>query len=102
MRPALSAVLLLVGTRLDLSDAAELLGSATSRHYISKTLQLLQDTPQWHDVACALERLAGYLDEHGTPIDYRRRRQLDFTSSIIIIFVASRFPCRISKPDVIC
>lgn len=80
VRPALSAALLLAGTRLDLADAAGLLGSSTSRHYISKTLQLLQDTPQWHDVACALERLAGYLDEHAIPIDYQRRRQLDFTS----------------------
>jgi hypothetical protein len=79
-RPAISAALLLVGTRLDLADAAGLLGSATSRHYISKTLQLLQGAPQWHDTACALERLAAYLDEHGTPIDYQRRRQLDFTS----------------------
>lgn len=80
VRPGLSAAVLLVGTRLDLSDAAELLGSATSRHYISKALQLLQGTPQWHDVACALERLAGYLDEHAIPIDYQRRRQLDFTT----------------------
>ncbi len=80
LRPAISAALLLVGTRLDLADAAILLGSATSRHYISKTLQLLQGTPQWHDAARALERLAAYLDEHGTPIDYQRRRQLDFTS----------------------
>ncbi|HUY44999.1 MAG TPA: TniQ family protein [Streptosporangiaceae bacterium] len=80
VRPALSAALILVGTRLDLSGAAELLGSAASRHHISKTLQLLQDTPQWHDVACALERLAGYLGEHDIPIDYQRRRQLGFTT----------------------
>jgi hypothetical protein len=79
VRPALSGALLLAGTRLDLGDAADLLGSVTIRQYISKAVQLLQATPQWPDTAAALIRLAGYLDDQDIPIDYQRRRQLDYS-----------------------
>ncbi|MGI8450181.1 MAG: TniQ family protein [Streptosporangiaceae bacterium] len=78
VRPALSSALLLVGTRLNLTAAAELLGSATSCQPISKTVQLLHATRQWPDTAAALIRLAGHLDAHDIPIDYQRRRQLDY------------------------
>jgi molybdenum-dependent DNA-binding transcriptional regulator ModE len=78
VRPALSSALLLVGTHLNLTDAAELLGSATGCQQISKTVQLLQATEQWPDTAAALIRLAGHLDAHNIPIDYQRRRQLDY------------------------
>lgn len=77
-RAALSGALLLVGTRLNLAGAAELLGSATSCQPISKAVQLLHATEQWPDVAAALIRLAGHLDTHHVPIDYQRRRQLDY------------------------
>jgi hypothetical protein len=78
LRPALSSAVLLVGTRLGLADTAAQLGSATSRYDISKTLQLLQSTRQWPDIAAALNRLMDYLDTHDIPIDYQRRRQLDY------------------------
>jgi molybdenum-dependent DNA-binding transcriptional regulator ModE len=78
VRPALSGALLLVGTRLNLTGAAELLGSATSCQPISKTVQLLHATSRWQDAAAALIRLAGHLDAHDIPIDYQRRRQLDY------------------------
>lgn len=78
VRPALSGALLLVGTRLNLTGAAEALGSATSCQPISKTVRLLHATGQWQDAAAALTRLAGHLDAHDIPIDYQRRRQLDY------------------------
>jgi len=78
VRPALSSTLLLVGTRLNLTDAAELLGPATGLQQISKTVQLLQATQQWPDAAAALIRLAEYLESSDIPIDYQQRRQLDY------------------------
>jgi hypothetical protein len=78
VRAALSGALLLAGTRLELADAARLLGSVTSRHRISTTVQLLHATRHWPDIAAALTRLVDYLDTHHVPIDYQRRRQLDY------------------------
>jgi len=90
VRPALSSALLLVGTRLNLTVAAQLLGSATSCQPISKTVQLLHATEQWPDAAAALIRLAGYLDAHDIPIAYQRRRQLDYRR----LLPTSRWLCR--------
>lgn len=77
-RPALSCALLLPGTRLNLSEVASLLGSESSANDLSKTVQLLHDSPYWPDIAEALVRLAGHLDDYGAPIDYQRRRRLDY------------------------
>lgn len=77
-RPALSCALLLPGTRLNLSEAASLLGSESSAQALSKTVQLLQASPHWPGIAEALVRLAGHIDDHGTAIDYQRRRRLDY------------------------
>jgi hypothetical protein len=77
-RPALSAALLLAGTRLDLTSAAKLLGSATYRMAISKTVQVLHASEQWPAVATALDRLASHLDGRPVPIDYQQRRELDY------------------------
>ncbi len=46
---------------------------------------------QWPDAA-ALIQLAGYLDAHDTPIDYQRRRQLDYRR--LLPTSQWRRPCR--------
>src|SRR5207302_2455350 len=62
LRPVLSAALLLVDTRLNLTDAARRLGSVTNCLNISTILQLLHATPHWPQLAAALVRLVDPLD----------------------------------------
>lgn len=78
LRPALSVLLLLVDTRLRLAEATDLLNSPIDKRAASRILQLLSNRTDWPDIRTALGRLADYLVEHATPIDYQRRRQLDY------------------------
>lgn len=80
LRLALSTALLLIDTRLWLQDAADLLGAATSGHGVSGVVQLLQKRAEWPDICMALTRLADYLTDNEVPIDYQRRRQLDYAT----------------------
>lgn len=80
LRPAVSGAILLVGTRLRLSEAAGQLGGATNRHRISRVLQLMEADPHWPGILTALTRVADHLATHGAPIDYQRRRALDYTT----------------------
>ncbi|MER6737907.1 helix-turn-helix domain-containing protein [Streptomyces puniciscabiei] len=77
---ALSAVLMPVDSNVELTPVVTrhtggLIDSATA----TRLLQALRDTPQWNDIQVALIRLAEYLDSHEVPIDYARRRRLDYT-----------------------
>ncbi|MFI2370183.1 TniQ family protein [Streptomyces sp. NPDC018833] len=80
LAPALAAALLTVDSRTDFDTAADLLGSVVDRVDVSQALQRLDDQPQWIHIAAALIRLADYLDAADVPIDYGRRRRLDYTS----------------------
>lgn len=79
LAPALAASLLTAGTRTSLQDAADHLGGATDGISVSRLLQLLADQPEWPATITALDRLADHLDSTDVPIDYRRRRRLDYT-----------------------
>ncbi|GAA2653265.1 TniQ family protein [Streptomyces vastus] len=78
LQPTLSSALLIIGSKSERDDAAGQLGSATDKATISRILQVLQDDHCWPDIHRALDRLAGYLDDHNTPIDYERRRNLNY------------------------
>jgi hypothetical protein len=78
LRPALSCALLLVGTRLRLSDAASQLGVVTDDRRVSRILQLLDADPHGAHILAGITRAADYLDAHNSPIDYHRRRKLDY------------------------
>jgi uncharacterized protein YerC len=78
LRPALSVLLLLVDTRLGLAEATDLLDSPIDKQAASRILQKLSNRTDWPDIRTALGRLADYLLDHETPIDYQRRRQLDY------------------------
>lgn len=75
---ALSAALIVVGTRVNLSEAASALGSVTSRSAVSRILQALRTSVRWPCILLALTRLAELLDEGACPIDYYSRRALPF------------------------
>jgi TniQ len=79
LAPVLSSAVLLAGSRMDLDETATRLGSVTDGPTISRILQLLVDHPRWDAIAAAVTRLAAYLDDHDVPIDYHRRRRLDYS-----------------------
>ncbi|MFF2896270.1 LysR family transcriptional regulator [Streptomyces sp. NPDC057966] len=79
LAPVLAALLLIPDSGTSLDQAAGLIGDAIDGTEVSRLLQELDDLPQWPDIATALDRLAGYLDGNSTPIDYGRRRLLDYT-----------------------
>ena len=79
LAPVLSSAVLLAGSRMDLGEAATRLGSVTDDRTISRILRLLADDPCWEAIATAVTRLADYLDNHDVPVDYHRRRRLDYS-----------------------
>jgi AraC-like DNA-binding protein len=79
LAPVLSSAVLLADTRMDLDEVATRLGSVTDGRTISRLLQLLADDPRWEAIATAVTRLAGYLDDNDVPVDYQRRRRLDYS-----------------------
>ena len=79
-RLALSAALHLVGTTTTIADAVAALGNATTTGTVSSVLRRLKRAPEWSGIRSVLIRLADYLDNFPPPIDYQRRRQLDYTA----------------------
>lgn len=78
LAPVLAALLLVPDSRTSLDQAAGLAGDVIDGIEISRLLQELDDLPQWPDIVTALDRLADQLDTDDTPIDYGRRRLLDY------------------------
>lgn len=78
LAPALAAALLITGSNLTLEDASGHLGSVIDGTEVSRVLQFLDDQPYWPAMTTTLVRLADYLDTVNVPIDYRRRRRLDY------------------------
>ncbi|WP_351226088.1 LysR family transcriptional regulator [Streptomyces sp. NPDC002133] len=79
MRPALSCLIGLVGNRQSIDVIAERLGQATTGFMSSRMLGHLREHQQWPDIQAALIHIADYLDTCPAPIDYERRRRLDYT-----------------------
>ncbi|CDO31101.1 TniQ family protein [Mycobacterium porcinum] len=78
--PSLSAVLLIIGTRIPVDDAYRRLG--WEGHRQQKNLRVYRDlhrNPLWPNIATAIIRLHDYLLAHPSPVDYQRRRTLDYT-----------------------
>lgn len=80
MRPALARALLLVGSPITPTTTPEHLGGAAGMEDTSRILQRLSVNPHWPHIQDALIRLADYLDLHPAPIDYQRRRCLDYSN----------------------
>lgn len=78
LRPALSISLLLVNSRLNLDEAANLIDSPIDGHAVSRVLQLLEKHDHWPNIRAGLTRMADCLADHDVPIDYQRRRRLDY------------------------
>jgi DNA-binding transcriptional LysR family regulator len=76
--PVLSSAVLLAGNRMELDEVATRVGSVTDGRTISRLLQLLAGHPRWEAISAAVTRLAAYLDDNDVPVDYQRRRRLDY------------------------
>lgn len=76
---ALPCAVLLVNTRLSFDAATTAMDRRdVDGHSLSHTLQQLHGDRRWAHIRDALVRLADYLREHDGPIDYRRRRSLNY------------------------
>jgi hypothetical protein len=78
-RAALAAMLLHVGSRAASDTAGGHLGGLVRTYDITFKFIGFRDEPAWPAMQEALIRLAGYLDARPAPIDYARRRSLDYT-----------------------
>ncbi|MFF1715781.1 TniQ family protein [Streptomyces sp. NPDC058268] len=79
MRPALACLVGLVGIRQSVDAVARHLGNATTGSMASRMLNQLRDQPHWPHIQTALTNIAEYLDAQPAPIDYQRRRRIDYT-----------------------
>ncbi|GAA1227052.1 MULTISPECIES: TniQ family protein [Microbacterium] len=77
---AVSTAVMIAGTRLSHVEALEMLGSPLPRHRVRDTTRLLRDTDPAKNLLLPIARLAIYLDAENPPIDYARRRALDYAS----------------------
>jgi hypothetical protein len=80
MSAGLAAATLLVNSRVSFDEAIGLLGRPLTTHALSHVLKRLQSDPCWNDIRRAIIAVADYLHNHSCPIDYQRRRTLDYTA----------------------
>ncbi|MGW2860266.1 LysR family transcriptional regulator [Streptomyces sp. NPDC001205] len=79
MRPALACLVGLVGIRQSADTVAQHLGKATTGFMASRMLNQLRDHHHWPHIQTAVTNIAEYLDVQASPIDYQRRRRIDYT-----------------------
>lgn len=77
--PSLSALLLIVGTRVTVDDAYRRIGWEGRRPCRIAVLDYFYRNPLWLNIATAVVRLHAYLLADPSPIDYQRRRSLDYS-----------------------
>ena len=92
LRGALSIALLFVDTRLRLRDAIDRLNSPVPMQSVLRVLRLLRQCGDWEHVRETLTRLADYLNTTATPIDYQRRRHLNYSGLLRAPGVAPNLP----------
>ena len=80
MSAGLAAAMLLVNSRVSFDEAIGLLGRPLTTQALSHVLKRLQSDPCWNDIRRAIIEVADYLHNHPCPIDYQRRRTLDYTA----------------------
>jgi hypothetical protein len=77
-RAVLAAAVLLVGSDLDIAEAAAHLGGDLARLNAIYLLWRLKESPRWQAIRDALAAVSDYLSDESAPIDYARRRDLDY------------------------
>jgi hypothetical protein len=75
----LSGAALLTGSMITAENAARLLGGTMNGAVLHGRSHGMDSDPCWPDICQALSRLVDYLKARRPPIDYRRRRHLDYS-----------------------
>ncbi|CDO30883.1 TniQ family protein [Mycolicibacterium porcinum] len=78
VRPTLSAAILLVGSKDPLSHPLEKLRSPLAEARARRAFGDLSHSPYWPNIRAALVRLHDFVADNPPPIDYSRRRILDY------------------------
>ena len=78
-RETLSWATLLAGSTVDTVVAAQFLEHSAGRNALNQRLWVLRSSAHWKSICTALIRLGDHLEVVGAPIDYQRRRQLDYS-----------------------
>jgi hypothetical protein len=81
---ALAAAIVFTGTRLTHGAAIKLLDQSAHGRQVSHVMRSLGRNAPEVDTIRAIARLAAHLDEHLTPIDFARRRSLDYSGILPI------------------
>jgi hypothetical protein len=79
-RTTLSCATLLAGSSVKIVAAAGYLGERVSPNALNHRLWVLRSSAYWQSICAALIRLSDYLDDVGAPIDYQRRRHIDYSA----------------------
>ena len=79
MPEVLACAALHVGSGMSVSEVVGRLGSATRAQTVTWFLNQMSGQVYWPHICTALLRLSAYLDRHPVPIDYVRRRALDYS-----------------------
>ncbi|MFV4914996.1 hypothetical protein PFZ49_16090 [Microbacterium lacticum] len=79
---ALSAAVVFVGTQLTHGSAIKLLDPEARGRQVSHVMRSLGRNAPEADTIRAIARLAAFLDEQSTPIDFARRRSLDYAAML--------------------
>jgi len=77
-RRFLPVAFLAVTAGTSMASATQMLGSTIGSPSATRILQRAERDPRWPASVAALARLAAWLDQHGAPVDYQRRRRLDY------------------------
>jgi hypothetical protein len=80
LRPALAIATLLVGTRITLSQAATRIASRGDTSALSHVLGVMSRHDDWSAIGAAVTVLSDYLADADIPIDYQRRRQVNYST----------------------
>lgn len=79
---ALSAAVVFVGTQLTHGSAIKLLDAEARGRQVSHVMRSLGRNGPEADTIRAIARLASFLDEQSTPIDFARRRSIDYADML--------------------
>lgn len=76
-RKVLSVAVALCGSRVSFAEVAGRLQISLKMHTFNRALASIKES-DWVSVATAIERASEFLDANRPPIDYRRRRTIDY------------------------
>ncbi|WP_233164965.1 LysR family transcriptional regulator [Mycobacterium sp. AT1] len=80
LAPAMACMTLLVNSRMPIREAVDALGGLITSADVSSQAGKLSRRRHWTATCMALTRLNAYLSENEIPVDYARRRTLDYSS----------------------